>query len=104
MSTATGVVLTDILSTDLLSPNFTSSGANITPRGGTTYVWDVDDLSSGSGGIITITAQIDPSVVTPTAILNTAEFYAVETGSFSDDAPIIVGGLKTYLPIILKGY
>jgi uncharacterized repeat protein (TIGR01451 family) len=103
-STATGVVITDILSTDLLNPNFTSSGANINRRVGTTYVWDVDDLGSSSGGTVTITAQIDPSVVTPTVIQNTAEFYAVETGPFSDDAPIIVGGLKTYLPAILKSY
>jgi len=105
MSTATGVVITDILSMeDLLSPNFIFSGANITHRGGTTYVWDVENLSSGSGGTITITAQIDPDVVTPTVILNTAEFYAVETGSFSDDALTIVGGLEAYLPIILKDH
>jgi len=103
-STVTGVVITDLLSTDLLNPNFTSSGANITLRGGTTYVWDVENLSPGSSGIITITAQIRPTVITPTVIPNTAEFYAVETGSFSDDALIIVGGLKTYLPLILKSY
>lgn len=103
-STATRVVITDILSSNLLNPNFTSRGANITRRGGTTYVWDVENLSPGSGGTITITAQIRTDVITPSAIPNTAEFYAVETGSFSDDAPIIVGGLKTYLPLILKGY
>jgi len=103
-STATGVVITDLLSPDLLNPNFTYSGANITRRGGTTYVWDVENLSPGFGGTITITAQIHTNVLTPTVIPNTAEFYAVETGSFSDDAPIIVGGLKTYLPVILKGY
>jgi uncharacterized repeat protein (TIGR01451 family) len=103
-STATEVVITDILSPDLLNPSFTSSGANITLKGGTTYVWDVENLSPGSGGTITITAQIRTDVATPAVIPNTAEFYAVETGSFSDDAPIIVGGLKTYLPLILKGY
>jgi uncharacterized repeat protein (TIGR01451 family) len=103
-STATGVVITDILSPDLLNPNFTSSGANINLRGGTTYVWDVENLNPGSGGTITITAQIRTDVITPTVILNAAEFYAVGTGSFSDNAPIIVGGLKTYLPVILKGY
>jgi uncharacterized repeat protein (TIGR01451 family) len=103
-STATGVVITDILSPDLFNPSFTFSGANISRRGGTTYVWDVENLSPGSGGIITITAQIRTDVTTPAVIPNTAEFYAVETGSISDDAPIIVGGLKTYLPVILKGY
>jgi uncharacterized repeat protein (TIGR01451 family) len=103
-STATGVVITDILSPDLLNPSFTFSGASITRRGGTTYVWDVENLSPGSGGIITITAQIRTDVTTPAVVPNTAEFDAVETGSFSDDAPIIVGGLKTYLPIILRGY
>jgi uncharacterized repeat protein (TIGR01451 family) len=102
-STATGVVITDILPSNLLNPNVTSSGANITPRGGTTYVWDVEDLSPGSGGTISITARIDPHINTPTAIQNTAQ-YAVETDSFSDDALVIVGGLKTYLPLILKDY
>jgi uncharacterized repeat protein (TIGR01451 family) len=103
-STATGVVITDLLSPDLLNPGFTSSGASITRRGGTTYVWDVEDLSPGSGGIITITSQIRTDVTTPAVVPNTAEFYSVESGSFSDNAPIIVGGLKTYLPLILKGY
>jgi len=103
-STATGVVITDLLSPDLLSPSFTSSGATITRRAGTTYVWDVENLSPGSGGTITITAQIRTDVVTPMIIPNTAEFYAVGTGSFSDDAPLLVGGLKAYLPVILKGY
>lgn len=103
-STATDVVITDILSTDLVNSSFTSSGASITRRGGTTYVWDVEDLSPGSGGTITITAQIRTDVITPTFIPNTAKFYAVEIGSFSDDAPITVGGFKTYLPIICKGY
>jgi uncharacterized repeat protein (TIGR01451 family) len=103
-SIATGVVISDILSADLLNPSFTFSGANITRRGGTTYIWDVENLSPGFGGIITITAQIRTDVITPAVIPNTAEFYAVETGSFSHDAPIIVGGLKAYLPVILKGY
>jgi uncharacterized repeat protein (TIGR01451 family) len=103
-STATGVVITDTLSTDLLNPNVTSNGASITPRGGPPYVWDVENLSPGSGGTITITAQIGTEVITPTIISNTAEFYAVETGSFSDDSPIIIGGFKTYLPIVLKRY
>jgi uncharacterized repeat protein (TIGR01451 family) len=102
---ASGVVITDILSPDLLNPNFTYSGASITRRGGTTYVWDVvGNLNPGSGGTITITAQIDPSVVTPTSIPNTAEFYAASIGSFSERAPLIVGGLETYLPTIFKGY
>ena len=68
-------------------------------------MWDVvGNLNSGDGGTITITAQIRTDVITPTVIPNTAEFYAVETGSFSDDAPTIVGGLKTYLPLIFRGY
>ena len=103
-STATGVVISDILSPALLNPSFTFSGANITPRVGTTYVWDVANLGPGSGGTINITARIDPHAVTPMAILNTARFDTANVGSFSDDAPVVVGGLKTYLPIILKSY
>jgi uncharacterized repeat protein (TIGR01451 family) len=60
-STAYGVVITDVLPAGLENPVAVSSGAVITQRTGTSYVWDVADLPMGTGGIITITATISPT-------------------------------------------
>ena len=56
---ATGVVITDIVPVSVTNPGWSSSGAAITLRGGTTYVWDVvGNLAPGTGGVITITGQL----------------------------------------------
>ncbi|HOT90752.1 MAG TPA: C25 family cysteine peptidase [Anaerolineae bacterium] len=60
-STAYSVVITDILPSGLENPVAVSSGAAITPRPGTTYVWDVANLPNGAGGVITITATVSPT-------------------------------------------
>lgn len=57
-ATAHNVVITDTLPAALENPTVTSSGATITPRPGTRFVWDVADLPPGGGGVITITATI----------------------------------------------
>jgi uncharacterized repeat protein (TIGR01451 family) len=78
-STATGVLITDVLASGLLTPSFTSSGASLTPVGSAPYVWSVADLPPGAGGIITLTASTDSSflnsgaqVLTNTAIISAA--------------------------------
>ena len=98
-SIATNMVMTDTLSADLINPDYTFSGPNITLRGGTTFVWDIDDLSPGAEGTITITAQVDPGLATPAAIANSARFSMAEHGPFDDDVMVIVGGLKTHVPL-----
>lgn len=98
-STVHQVKVTDVLSGDLQNLSFDPGYSS---KVGNTYSWDIGALSPGSSGTIAIGATIDPSLATPAAILNTAEFYAAETGTVSDDALIIVGGLKTYLPLGLK--
>ena len=60
-STAYNVVITDVLPAGLDNPVVVSSGAAITLRAGTSYVWDVADLPVGTGGIITITATVSPT-------------------------------------------
>lgn len=73
---AQGVVLTDLLPAQLLDPQVAAaSGAAITPRPGAPFVWDVEDLASGAGGVITLTAMVDPSfsgLLTNTASIATA--------------------------------
>jgi hypothetical protein len=57
-ATAHNVVVSDTLPDLLTDPVVVSSGAVITPRVGTQFVWDVADLAAGEGGTITITARV----------------------------------------------
>jgi uncharacterized repeat protein (TIGR01451 family) len=60
-ATAFNVQIADPLPKALASIVVTSSGAAITPRVGSRYVWDVADLTAGAGGVITITATLAPT-------------------------------------------
>jgi len=65
---ARDVVLTDTLPTGLVDVSWdyrTDSGLPVTLRGGTSTVWDVPILRWGEGGVISVTAQVDPSVAWP---------------------------------------
>jgi len=62
-ATARHVVITDLLPSALVSPLVTFSGAAVTPRADSRFVWDVADLAAGEGGVITVTATVDRSFV-----------------------------------------
>ena len=71
---ASGVVLTDIVPFSVTVQSVISSGVAITDTGAAPpYVWEVPDLAPGEGGVITITAVIDPDLprgtFTNTAVL-----------------------------------
>ena len=70
--TATGAVITDIVPISVTSPSFVNSGATITRSVGTTYVWEVQDLAPGAGGVITITGIVSPSLTAGQVFTNTA--------------------------------
>ncbi len=57
-STATDIVLTDTIPSGMIDPDYTNSGATITPIPGETFAWDVQDLAQGEGGVITITGIV----------------------------------------------
>jgi uncharacterized repeat protein (TIGR01451 family) len=103
-STVTGVVITDLLSSDLTNHGYSNTGPDITPRAGPDYVWDVEDLSPGTEGTITITAKVDNGITTPKAIVNKVTLEMAGYGPFEDEVVIVVGGLKTYVPAILQAY
>ena len=85
-------------------PDYTFSGASITLREGTTYVWDVDDLSAATEGTITIGAQRHPGLSAPGIIANTAEQSMDEYGPFNDCTLMVVGGVRMAIPLALSGY
>ena len=99
---ATNVVITDTLPANLLNPVVTSSGATITLRPSSEYIWDVQNLAPGAGGTIVITAQADPGLTGPILIANTATFFTSNGGTFRSQAGVVVGGLRTYLPLLPK--
>jgi len=99
---STQVVISDTLSSTLINTVVSSSGASITQRPGSRYVWDVEDLSPGEGGMITITAQVDSGF--GELIVNTATIAGKEeelqTGNNKDEVNSTVGFTRTFLPII----
>jgi uncharacterized repeat protein (TIGR01451 family) len=92
--TASGVVITDRVPVAVTMPAWVNSGAIITKRMATQFVWDVEPLSPGEGGTITITAQVSDTVDAPTVFTNTAQIAATTTdndaGNNGDDAGIAI--------------
>ena len=74
---ATGVVITDIVPSALISRSVASAGAVITDTASTpAYVWTVEDLAPGAGGAIRIVARLDNGATVGHLITNTAEIMA----------------------------
>ena len=112
-TTATGVIITDILPFNFTPLSVNSGGAVITDTGASpAFVWDVQDLAPGQGGVITIVGQVDPNlsestVFTNTALITGADFDA-DTGNNTASAAVSVEAppqqlsATTYLPVLLK--
>jgi len=84
---------------------YTGTGPTPEEQGSDPYVWSVPGgLDAGEGGTITITATVDPSVSTPTAITNEVTFQMDGYGPFTDEVLIIVGGLTTHTPAVLNDF
>ena len=102
-STATEVVISDILSDDLTNADYSYTGPTLELQGGDPYVWTVPGgLAPGAEGTITINARVDPSTSTPKAITNQVTFQMNGNGPFEDEVLIIVGGLKSHTPAVLN--
>ncbi len=91
---ATGVVITDRVPVSLTHNSLTvSSNVAITAMGSISYVWEVADLASGTGGVITITGVLSdplpPGVFTNTAAITTTATDSVP-GNNSDSASVTV--------------
>jgi uncharacterized repeat protein (TIGR01451 family) len=102
---ATGVVISDALPLVLTDTHFTHSGAAITPTGGVTYAWQVQDLAPNEGGIITVTGQVRPDLAGSFTFTNSATITGTntesDTGNNAGAAPVLVPN-QMHLPIIFK--
>ena len=71
--TATAAVLTDIIPVSLTVQSVLSSGVTLTDTGTVPpYVWEVEPLAPGEGGLVTITAILSPALPVGGWITNTA--------------------------------
>jgi uncharacterized repeat protein (TIGR01451 family) len=104
---ATGILITDVVPTSLISVTFTSSGAQITPTGSVSCTWQVEDLSPGEGGVITITGVVSGT----SGLTNRATITTTPGAYFADDNPdnnesVVQSsvGYPIYLPLIMRAY
>jgi uncharacterized repeat protein (TIGR01451 family) len=83
---ATGVVITDLVPIPTVTNvSFISSGALVTPTGSLSYTWQVQDLSPGEGGIITIFGRINSTVSGLFSLTNRAAIIAAERDANDDN-------------------
>jgi uncharacterized repeat protein (TIGR01451 family) len=75
--TATGVVISDIVPVGPIADlHYAVSGVAITPTGGISYTWQVEDLAPGESGVITLTGLISPGVSGAFSLTNRATISA----------------------------
>lgn len=94
-TTATNVIITDILPISFTPSGISSGGAVITDTGASpAFVWDVQDLGPGQGGAITIVGQVDAELSDGTVFTNTASIAGtgldVNTGNNTANAVTLV--------------
>lgn len=103
--TATQVLVTDTLSSDILSPGWdrSSSLAGTSVQSGT-YVWSLPDLPPDFSGLITVTGTIRDTLPEDFAILNSATIGTVDTelSTNNNSSAAMIGGKRSYLPVVVK--
>ncbi len=104
--TATGVLITDTLPITLTNLKSTGSGAVFTPTGTISYIWEVQDLGPGAGGLITITGVVSPGLAPGEAFLNTATIGSTTEDSYSDNnscsAWVLIPSSQVFLPVVTR--
>jgi uncharacterized repeat protein (TIGR01451 family) len=105
-ATATGVVLADLVPSDILSPSWSASPSlsSATERGGTPYVWDLPDLAAGASGQIEIYGTINPALPYGWSIANNASISTTDQEENEDNnsSGAVLGGDQNYLPLVLQ--
>ncbi|MGD8463961.1 MAG: hypothetical protein PVI09_08840 [Anaerolineae bacterium] len=93
-----GAVISDPLPVELQPTGYSASGAALTPVAGSeTFAWQVEDLSPGQGGVITVTAVLSPALTSPMVLTNTAIITAPLEGWPGDN--VAEAALQVSLPL-----
>lgn len=104
--TATNIIVTDTLSSDILTPTYASS-PGITERGVTSYSWNLPDLMGGASSVITVYGTISPTMpITGMAIWNTAIVSSGgdDSNTANNSSTALIGGERIYLPLVMRNY
>ena len=110
MTTAVGVLITDVVPITLTNVSFASSGAQITPTGGISYIWQVEPLAPGAGGVIVITGTVGPSLsaftLTNRATITTTDVSYVDPYLGDNETAVrcTVVPRRLYLPLIMRAH
>ncbi len=86
IDTATGVVITDQLPLGLTNISYQASSVSLTPTGSFSYVWQVEDLSSGQGGVITITSRVSSTDTVKAGVFTNTATITTTTSSDGDSS------------------
>ena len=82
---ATGILITDVVPAEIVSPTVLASGAQITNTGALPpFAWQVADLAPSAGGTIVITGMLDTNTTVGTVVTNTAEIAAASDWDAAD--------------------
>lgn len=91
LAPATGVTIADPLPAGLVQPSFASNGAAIIDTGAQPpFQWAVEDLASGEGGTITVTARVDPTLSADLALSNTATITGTDDINLANNSAITI--------------
>jgi uncharacterized repeat protein (TIGR01451 family) len=101
---ASGIVVTDIVPSQILMGSFTST-LEITATNTITYRWTVEPLSPGEGGVITLSGQIDPALPANFTFINAATITDPnDTTPNNNASQFHVGRYFVFLPQLLHNW
>jgi uncharacterized repeat protein (TIGR01451 family) len=103
---ASRVTVTDIVPGEVLSRSLAGT-IDITPTGALSYVWHVEPLGAGEGGVITIYGWIDPDLEDGFSFVNMATISDPEDatpGNNTSNVTVVLGGYRLYLPVVMRGW
>jgi uncharacterized repeat protein (TIGR01451 family) len=101
---AAGVIVTDTIPVEVLTPTFSSTLA-VTPTGVVSYVWDVEPLEPEQSGVITICGWIDAGLESGFSFTNEATISDPEDVTPGNNtSSVTVGERYVYLPLVLRNY
>jgi len=78
---AASILITDMVPISVTNLSYTSSGATITSTGSISYTWQVEDLTQGEGGVITITGVLSTGLPADYTLINTATITSTTSES-----------------------
>ena len=109
---AYGVVLTDLLPAELLTPTVVYSSPEVLARlPGFTYAWSLANLPPGTSGLVQVRATVDPSLQATVTLRNEAAISSriPDTDTLNNTAAVVLTVVPSrqyflYLPLVARNW